>query len=284
MSHNGYAWYDSKIAPKVPGLKSNFLKELVDMGHKEGMRVMGYFSPGTNVRWLEEHPDEVYDNQSMFHIVYTSEYLDYLGKVIYEAVKETGIDGFMIDALFTAPRDSAEAMKWMPCEQEIYAELFGEPFPGQDKITYDQVLEYKRRSVERCWDTIYQSAKRANPDCIVWLTCHDLTHPQIRPGSRIFKQADWLMSENSDAEYLKKVRNAIGPQTQLIQCISGWATHDAKSLMEQKDSIKRGWYGFAWPDSATTLPYTLESAGEDARFKQNAINIEEMAKFYKGEH
>ena len=43
-------------------------------------------------------------------------------------------------------------------------------------------------------------------------------------------------------------------------------------------------YGFAWPDSATTLPYTLESAGEDARFKQNAINIEEMAKFYKGEH
>lgn len=284
VSHNGYAWYDSKIAPKVPGLKSNFLKELVDMGHKEGMRVMGYFSPGTNVRWLEEHPDEVYDNQSMFHIVYTSEYLDYLGKVIYEAVKETGIDGFMIDALFTAPRDSAEAMKWMPCEQEIYAELFGEPFPGQDKITYDQVLEYKRRSVERCWDTIYQSAKRANPDCIVWLTCHDLTHPQIRPGSRIFKQADWLMSENSDAEYLKKVRNAIGPQTQLIQCISGWATHDAKSLMEQKDSIKRGWYGFAWPDSATTLPYTLESAGEDARFKQNAINIEEMAKFYKGEH
>ena len=55
----------------------------------------------------------------------------------------------------------------------------------------------------------------------------------------------------------------------MIQCISGWATHDAKSLMEQKDSIKRGWYGFAWPDSATTLPYTLESAGEDARFNTN---------------
>jgi hypothetical protein len=188
----------------------------------------------------------------------------------------------MIDALFTAPRDSAEAMKWMPCERQIYEELFGEPFPGKEHITDEQVLEYKRRSTERCWDTIYQSAKRANPDCIVWLTCHDLTHPQIRPGSRIFKQADWLMSENSDAKYLKIIQDAIGPHTQLIQCISGWASHDAKSLLDQDDGIKRGWYGFAWPDSATTLPYTLESAQGDPRFRQNAMNIEEMTKFYKG--
>lgn len=68
VSHNGYAWYDSDIVPKVPGLRSNFLKDLVDMGHREGMKVMGYFSPGTNVRWMKEHPDEVYDNQTMFHI------------------------------------------------------------------------------------------------------------------------------------------------------------------------------------------------------------------------
>ena len=153
VSHNGYAWYDSDIVPKVPGLRSNFLKDLVDMGHREGMKVMGYFSPGTNVRWMKEHPDEVYDNQTMFHIVYTSEYLTYLGNVIYEAVSKTGIDGFMIDALFTAPRDSAEAMKWMPCERQIYEELFGEPFPGKEHITDEQVLEYKRRSTERCWAT-----------------------------------------------------------------------------------------------------------------------------------
>lgn len=281
VSHNGYAWYDSEIAPKVPGLKSNFLKELVEMGHKDGRRVMGYFSPGTNVRWLEEHPDEVYDNGSMFHIVYTSEYLDYLGKVIYEAVSKTGIDGFMIDALFTAPRDSSEKMKWMPCEQEIYAELFGEPFPGVEKMTYERELEYKRRSVERCWNTIYTSAKKANPDCIVWLTCHELTHPQIRPGSQIFKQADWLMSENSDPKYLQLVRDAVGPHTQLIQCISGWESHNAKSLMQGKEGVKMGWYGFAWPDSVTTLPYTVESAKDNARYRQNALNIEEMAKFYK---
>lgn len=281
VSHNGYAWYDSEIVPKVPGLKSNFLKELVDMGHKAGMKVMGYFSPGTNVRWLKNHPDEVYDNYDMFHIVYTSEYLTYLDQVIYEAVTKTGIDGFMIDALFTAPRDATEEMKWMPCECQIYEELFGQPFPGKENITEEQILEYKRRSTERCWDTIYKAAKRADPDCIVWLTCHDLTHPQIRPYSRIFKQADWLMSENSDAQYLKSIQDMIGPHTQLIQCISGWDSHNAKSLLNQKDGVKRGWYGFAWPDPATTLPYTLENAQGNPRFVQNAMNIEEMAKFYK---
>lgn len=90
------------------------------------------------------------------------------------------------------------------------------------------------------------------------------------------------MSENSDAKYLKIIQDAIGPHTQLIQCISGWASHDAKSLLDQDDGIKRGWYGFAWPDSATTLPYTLESAQGDPRFRQNAMNIEEMTNFYKG--
>lgn len=313
VSHNGYAWYDSKIAPKVPGLEGNFLKELVDLGHADGMRVMGYFSPATNVYWKEQHPDEIYDNGSMFHVVYTKKYLEYLGKVIGEAVRETGIDGFMIDALFTAPRDMNEPMKWMPCEQEMYVELFGEPFPGVENITEETVMEFKRRSVERCWDTIRRAAKSAHSDCVVWLTCHDLTHPQLREGSRIYKEADWLMNENSDPAYLEKVRAMAGEETTLIQCIAGWVNHDASALLKSqgsnggveaqtengaenkkdatnakdapniKKAPKMGYYGFAWPDLKTTLPYTLESAGDDERFKSNARNIKAMSEFYAKE-
>lgn len=283
VSHNGYAWYDSKIAPKAHGLKSNFLKELVELGHKEGMRVMGYFSPGSNVRWLKENLSEVYDNNGMFHIVYTKKYLNYLSSVITEAVTETGIDGFMIDALFTAPRDSSEKMKWMPCEQEMYVELFNEPFPGVDKMTPDKELEFKRRSVERCWDAIYTSAKKANPNCIVWLTCHDLTHPQLRPDSKIYKQADWLMNENSDPQYIKKVRSLVGEKTKLIQCISGWADHKASDLMKTSAGENMGYYGFAWADTKTTLPYTLESAGDNPRYKRNAENIKAMKEFYSSD-
>lgn len=278
ISHNGYAWYDSKVAPKIQGLRFDFLRELVRLGHAEGMKVMGYFSLGTNVYWHEQHPDEVYQNNGMFHIIYTSRYLKYLEEVIYEAVSTTGIDGFMIDALFTAPCDQTEAILWLPCEQQVYEELFQEPFPGKDKITPAQELEYKRRSVERCWNTIYTTAKKANPQCIVWLTCHKLNHPQMRPNSIIYQQADWLMSENSDPEYLNKISGMKGPHTRLIQCISGWASHKAESLINCPDSI--GLYGFAWPDSATTLPYTVESAQGNKRFLQNAKNIEYMKDFY----
>ena len=38
VSHNGYAWYDSDIVPKVPGLRSNFLKDLVDMDAIDAFR------------------------------------------------------------------------------------------------------------------------------------------------------------------------------------------------------------------------------------------------------
>ncbi len=47
VSHNGYAWYDSEIAPKVPGLKSNFLKELVELGHANDMLDLNTTLPPT---------------------------------------------------------------------------------------------------------------------------------------------------------------------------------------------------------------------------------------------
>lgn len=280
VSHCGYAWYDSAYAPKIKGLKTDFLRDLVNMGHKEGMRVLGYFSPGTNVYWKDTHPDECYDNGNMFHVVYTKKYLEYLGNVIKEAVSSTGIDGFMIDSLFTTPCYSGELMKWLPCEQEMYVEIMNAPFPGVAEVTAAQTLEYKRRAVERCWDVIRTSAKSVNPQCIIMLTCHDLTHEQLRPDSKIYKETDWLMNENADPEFLKKVRNLVGPDTRLIQCISGWATHDAQSLFGTFSRENVNYYGFAWADEKNALPHTLEGAGNNVRFITNAKNIKAMKDFY----
>ena len=280
VSHNGYAWYDSEIAPKVPGLEGDFLTELVELGHGEGMLVMGYFSPACNVYWLENHPKEVYDNGTMFHIIYTKKYLEYLGSVIYEAVTHTGIDGFMIDAIFSSPMNERAPVAWMDCEKEMYAELFGTEFPGTCNITPEINEEFKRRATLRCWDTIYSAAKRADPECIVWLTCHDLDHPQTR-DSHIYKEADWLQNESSDPAYLEKVREMVGPQTTLIQCVVGWESHNAGDLFGNSSIGKRGFYGFAWPLLDTTLPPAVEEAGDNAHFRRNAENIEVMSEFYK---
>jgi uncharacterized lipoprotein YddW (UPF0748 family) len=50
VSSNGYAWYKNGVVPEQPGLKYDFLPEVVRLGHKEGMRVMGYFCIGSLYR------------------------------------------------------------------------------------------------------------------------------------------------------------------------------------------------------------------------------------------
>lgn len=280
VSHNGYAWYDSKIAPKVPGLKGNFLKELVDLGHKNNKLVMGYFSPAANLYWKQNNPTEVYDDNAMFHVVYTKKYLKYLDAVIREAIQVTGIDGFMIDAVFATPGYANKKVKWLDCEKEMYTELFNKPFPGVENISAAIEEEYLRRSLSRCWEVIYTATKETDPNCIIWVTAHDLQTPQLQ-GTKLLKQVDWLMNESFEPEKIKQVKTLVGKDTRLIQCVVGWgAQHDAKALFEDDDFKDMGFYGFAWPDIKTAFPPTLETAGDNERFIGNAKNIEEMSKFY----
>lgn len=60
VSCNGYAWYKNGIVPEQPGLKYDFLPEMVRLGHERGMKVFGYFCAGANNRWEEMHPDLCY--------------------------------------------------------------------------------------------------------------------------------------------------------------------------------------------------------------------------------
>ena len=57
VSCNGYAWYKNGVVPEQPGLKYDFLPEMVRLGHQEGMKVMGYLCIGPNTRWGMEYPD-----------------------------------------------------------------------------------------------------------------------------------------------------------------------------------------------------------------------------------
>ena len=43
VSCNGYAWYKGGFVPPQPGLKHDFLPEVVRLGHQKKMLVMGYF-------------------------------------------------------------------------------------------------------------------------------------------------------------------------------------------------------------------------------------------------
>ena len=60
VSCNGYAWYQGGKIPAQPGLKHDFLTEVVKLGHQKQMRVMGYFCVAANTRWAKTHPDLSY--------------------------------------------------------------------------------------------------------------------------------------------------------------------------------------------------------------------------------
>jgi hypothetical protein len=281
VSCNGYAWFKgSEVAPVQPGLKHDFLKEITELAHKDGVKVMGYFCVGANTYWGQKHPEQSYGTPSGIHIPFTTEYLDYLGRCIKDALKKTDIDGFMIDWVFSPPVLMAEKnVRWLPCEQVMYAELFGRSFPGKDKVDASETLEFQRRALERCWRRIRQAAKSAKPDCIIWLSCMDLSHPQIM-GAEMLCEADWVMNETPTPEKLHAARQLVGPHARLIQCVSGGSTeYDASKVLDNPKYKDVGLYGFApWPDVKTTLP---PEPPQDALQTSIRANIEKARRVYR---
>ena len=252
VSCNGYAWYKGGVVPEQPGLKHDFLPDVVRLGHAEKMRVMGYFCIGSNTRWGKQNPELSYGTPSACHIPYTQEYLNYLDTAIRDAVKRTHLDGFMIDWVWMPDR-RANSQKWLACEKLLYQELMGEPFPGENKLTRQQEIVYSRRAIDRCWAVIHKAAKETDPNCIIWLSCFDVTHLYV-VNSTMFKEVDWLMNEEGDVDRIRALRPMVGPQTRLITCLANWNGKDPAKIVPAalKDGI--GLYGFAKPGANSLLP------------------------------
>jgi hypothetical protein len=285
VSCNGYAWYKGGVVPPQPGLKHDFLAEMVKLGHANGMRVMGYFCVGANTLWGQKHPELSYGTPSARHIPLTTAYLDYLCASIEDSLKRTGMDGFMIDWVFNPDRPGrgTDKERWLDCEKSMYAELMGSPFPGEQKLSPADRLAYERKAVERCWRRIREAAKRANPSCVIWLSCFDLRHPTV-VGSAMFREIDWLMNEHPDPAAIREVARMAGSKTQLVQCLVGWGDqHDAKKVLEGPESRKLGLYGFARPgENSLPLPIEQYRKSPMTSFKGNDRNIAALVRYYNG--
>ena len=245
VSCNGYAWYKNGFVPEQPKLKHDFLPEVVKLGHKEGMLVFGYFCIASNPKWGTDHPDLSYGTPTTYHIPYTDEYLAYLSSSISDAVKKTGIDGFMIDWVWM-PNRASTTNQWLACEKKLYTQLMSEPFPGEGTLTKEQDLAYSRKAIDRCWKVIRKAAKEANPNCIIWLTSNNTTHPHV-VNSDMYKETDWLMNESGDKKRVDAVRSMVGPHTRLITCLARWNGQDATKVVPEALQAGIGLYGFTVP-------------------------------------
>lgn len=277
ISCNGYAWYKNGKIPAQPGLKTDFLNELTTLGHKNNMRVMGYFCMSANTRWGQLFPSMSYGTPNRYHIPYTDAYVDFLCSSIKDALEHTKIDGFMIDWFFNPLRKSTDG-KWLHCEKVLYEQLMGHAFPGEENLSEEQENEYGSKAIQRCWERVRDTAKAIKPDCTIWLSCHILEHPHFK-NTTLFKEVDWLMNEAPDPERLDEVREKIGVNSTIVQCLCGWGpNHDASKVINDPRYNEVGFFGFAKPDF-TSLPPVAEKA-TDERQKGNAKNIEIMRKAF----
>lgn len=277
VSCNGYAWYQGGTVPPQPGLKHDFLPEVVRLGHAQGLRVMGYFCVGANTRWGQMHPELSYGAPSAPHIPLTREYLDLLCGSVDEALRLSGMDGFMIDWVWNT------SGRWLPCEQRLYQELMGEPFPGAETIDAARRLAFDRRAVSRCWQRLRETAKRVRPDCVIWLSCADLRNPTV-VDSDLFREVDWLMNEAPDPATLAAVQAMAGPQTRRVQCVVGWGPqHDAARVLADPAYGDLAIYGFAKPEpNSLPLPVAECLSRRLITFTGNDRNIAVLARHWNG--
>lgn len=268
VSYNGYAWYPSEVAPVTPGLKHpNFLGEMVELGHKAGMKVMGYFTLGANPYWEKLHPDLVHGQDADYiKIPMTLEYLEYFCRCVEDAMLRTGVDGFMIDWV----RPTRHKV-WLDCEKEMYRQLIGEKFPDFPPSA-EVALEFDRRALDRAWRHIRWTVRATGP-AVIWTN-----HPFLKQeyplwtGHRLLKEVDWVLNEAPELDHLEWLRRQVGPRTLIVQNLCGWEGHDAKAW-QQLDPKTFGFYGFAKADETTTL---LDTAN-----KANVKNVEILREAYR---
>ena len=287
VSCNGYAWYKGGFVPPQPGLKHNFLPEMVELAHKKGMLVMGYFCAGANGKWGKEHPELSYGAPSDLHIPFTDEYLDYFGQSISDAIKKTGMDGTMIDWVWN-PSARRRANGWLAAERQLFTQLTGQTFPASGATAPEDKLAYERKAIDRCWARIKAARDAANPKCTLWLSVSNMADRTIQ-HSPMLKEVDWVMNESPDPKLYEAGRRMVGRRTRLLQNVVGWPSHDAERFLEDPANRALDLYGFAEPRE-NSLPLPIAEylgkpisafTGKD-RFGANDRNIAALARFYRG--
>jgi len=286
VSCNGYAWYKDGVVPEQPGLKHDFLRELVRLGHQQRMLVFGYFCVGANTRWGQQHPDLSYGFPSAYHLPFTDDYLDFLCAAVQDALRKTGMDGFMIDWVWCptdAVRKEANGGRWLVAEKHLFEHLLGRPFPGEDQLGAAERLDYERKAIDRCWARIHQAAKAVNPECVIWLSCNQVHDPAIA-NSRLLREVDWIMDESGTPAAMKEVAPMFGAHARQVLCLAGWGDrHKTREVLADPALAAYGIYGFSRPGPGSLpLPVATYLSRPVDSFQGNDRSIAALARFFHG--
>ena len=171
-----WAYYDSKLQPKCPGLGSrDVLREAVEEGHKLGLPIIAYCVQQYPGHALKQHPDwRIVGSDGKpidGRVCFRSGYREFMRQMLSEQLAY-GIDGFpldMVDQGFGPPYGC-----WCDtCQKEFQAQ-YGRPMPKG--VTWDEdwdrMLEFRYTSSDRFEKEMTDHIRRVNPRATVDFNYH----------------------------------------------------------------------------------------------------------------
>jgi len=170
-----YAYYDSKLLPKAPGLGARDpLREAVSQARAHPMPVIAYCVVQQGGHFLKAHPEwemRGVDGRPLGRFCYNSGYLEAMKAIVAELL-DYGIAGFHVDMLdqgFGPPYGC-----WCDTCRTLFEKEFGQPPPAGvtwDAV-WDRMLEFRYRSSERFERALAAHIKALDPRATVDFNYH----------------------------------------------------------------------------------------------------------------
>jgi hypothetical protein len=187
-----YAYYDSKLLPKAPGLGARDpLRDAMDEAKTHGLPIISYCVVQQGGIYLQQHPEwqmRDADGNPIGRFCFNSGYLEAIKAMVAEQM-DYGIDGFHIDMLdqgFGKPYGC-----WCETCQSQFQERFGRPMPkalSWDE-DWDQVLQFRYDTSERFERELTAYIKSVNPAVTVDYNYHGSPPFSFEVGQRPVQHA-----------------------------------------------------------------------------------------------
>jgi hypothetical protein len=187
-----YAYYNSKLLPKAPGLGARDpLREALDEARRHKLPVIAYCVVQQGGHYLKARPElemRGFDGKALGRFCLNSGYLDAMKLIVAEQLAY-GIDGFHIDMLdqgFGPPYGC-----WCDTCRREFEKEFSRPMPkgATWDDDWDRMLEFRYRSSERFEKALAAHIKALNPRASVDYNYHGNPPFSFEVGQRPVQHA-----------------------------------------------------------------------------------------------
>jgi len=187
-----YAYYDSKILPKAPGLGARDpLREAMEEAKQHSLPIISYCVVQQGGLFLNDHPEwqmRAADNTLIGRFCFNSGYLEAIKAMVAEQMAY-GIDGFHIDMLdqgFGRPYGC-----WCQTCQAQFQARFGQPMPQAVSWDshWDQMLQFRYDTSARFERELTEFIKSINPAVTVDYNYHGSPPFSFEVGQRPVQHA-----------------------------------------------------------------------------------------------